>query len=113
MPYRCAACGRAFSDEAAVLNELACFRKCGGSLEPLPTLDGIDGIDAARLPYPVAQAAARLRAALDRSTDPCRALFLLRDAFETAVKYLGSVLLVEYLRGPVRTPALDATLLEK
>jgi hypothetical protein len=66
-----------------------------------------------RLPYPIALTASRLIDALASSTDVLKALILLKDSIEAAVKYAGSVLLVDYLRSPARTPEWDDALLEK
>ena len=45
--------------------------------------------------------------------DVLKALFALKDCLEAAIKYLGAVLLVEYLRSPARTRAFNEQLLEK
>jgi WD40 repeat protein len=115
MPHRCTRCGRVVDDAFAADNDGLCARRCGGRLEPVPPLGvpDLDGLDLAPLPYPVALTAGRLAAALRGAADPCRAVFLLKDGFEAAVKYLGSVLLVEYLRGPARAPDRDTALLER
>src|SRR5207248_10794784 len=113
-PPRCTRCGRAVDDASATENAGLCTRRCGGRLEPVPAPDlpDLDGLDPSPLPYPVALTAGRLGAGLRGAADTCRAVFLLKDCFEGVVKYLGSVLLVEYLRGPARTPDRDARLLE-
>jgi WD40 repeat protein len=60
----------------------------------------------------VALTARRLRRAPD-AADAVRTLFLLRDCFEAAVKYLGAVLLAEYSRGPAATPGRSQILAER
>src|SRR5262249_42956902 len=40
-------------------------------------------------------------------------LFLLKDCFEASIKYLGAVLLIEYIRNPFATPERNEELLKK
>ena len=57
--------------------------------------------------------ARRLDEALHSSTDVLKTLFLLKDCVEAGIKYLGSILLVEYLRSPACTTQRNDELLEK
>jgi WD40 repeat protein len=83
------------------------------SLMTAPPVD-LSDLDLHCLPYPVALTARRLADALDEpGHDPLKALFLLKDAFEAAVKFLGAVLLVEFGRQPVATAARKEELLNR
>lgn len=70
-------------------------------------------VDLSALPYPVALTAGRLRQAIESSADVLKTLFVLKDCFEAAVKYLGAVLVTDYLRSPARKPERNETLLER
>jgi WD40 repeat protein len=113
--FRCRVCSRVWDDANAEDNSFCCFQRCGGRLEPVAplALPDLEGIDLARLPYPVALTARRLGDALHASTDVLKTLFLLKDTVEAAIKFLGSILLVEYLRSPACTRARNAGLVEK
>ena len=113
--YRCPKCHRLWHDDNARDNLLACLAVCGARLEPVPAVgsDALVGIDPSCLPYPVALTAERLHAALDRSSDVLRTLFLLKDAAETALKYAAAVLLTEYLRSEARTAERNELILKK
>ena len=113
--YRCTKCGEPWDDSRAQDNDLSCTKRCGGRLELVPPLGLADlrGLDLQRLPYPVALTARRLEEALGASTDVLKTLFLLKDCFEAGIKYLGSLLLVEYLRSPACTTQRNDALLEK
>jgi hypothetical protein len=73
----------------------------------------LEGLDLGRLPYPVALTAGRLLRTLESSHDALKTLFTLKDCFEATIKYLGAVLLVEYLRSPAATPERNEALLQK
>jgi WD40 repeat protein len=113
--YRCTKCGEPWDDSRAQDNDLSCTKRCGGRLELVPPLGLADlrGLDLQRLPYPVALTARRLEEALDASTDVLKTLFLLKDGLEASLKYLGALLLVEYLRNPACTTQRNDALLEK
>jgi len=113
--FQCRVCSRLWDDANAEENAFRCFHRCGGRLEPVPplVLPDREGIDPDRLAYPVALTSRRLEEALRASTDVLKTLFLLKDAVEAAIKFLGSILLVEYLRSPACTPERNAGLLEK
>src|SRR4051794_30104427 len=100
--FHCRVCSRLWDDDNAEKKAFRCFHRCGGTLEPATplALTELEGIDLAGLPYPVALTARRLDEAIHASTDVLKTLFLLKDAVEGAIKFLGSVLLVEYLRSP-------------
>ncbi len=112
--YRCAKCGQPWDDERARDNDLTCTRRCGGTLAPVAplALPDLEGWDLGRLPYPAALTAQRLASALQASGDVLKALFLLKDCFEAAVKYLGAVLLADYRRSPACTAERTEVLLK-
>jgi len=74
---------------------------------------GLGDVDLSALPYPVALTGGRLRQAIESSADVLKTLFVLKDCFEAAVKYLGAVLVTDYLRSPACKPERNETLLEK
>ncbi len=113
--YRCPRCGQLWHDSPAEDNGLSCTKRCGSRLEAVPPLGLADlrGLDLQRLPYSVALTAWRLDEALQSSTDVLKTLFLLKDCAEAAIKFVGSILLVEYLRSPACTTQRNAVLLEK
>jgi len=57
--------------------------------------------------------ACRLRHAIESSADALKKLFVLKDCFEATIKYLGVVLVTDYLRSPACKPERNETLLEK
>lgn len=62
----------------------------------------------------MALTAGRLGAAVaSPGGDVLKTLFTLKDCVVASVKYLGAVLLAEYLRSPARTPGFNEQLLEK
>ena len=110
MTYRCDRCSRQLDEAVAAALAKRC--PCGGVLGEA----GLGEIDADRLPYPLALTLGKLRVALaDTASDagPLAALFALKDCFEAGVKFLGSVLVAEYLAGPGRSAERDAALIEK
>ena len=114
MTYRCQKCGRTYDDQCAIGNEPVCAGTCGGRLEPvvLPDLPDLEKIRLADVPYPVALTARRLCDALKSQTAVLKTLFMVRDCFESAIKYLGVLLLTGYFRDPSRTAEQDRVLLE-
>jgi WD40 repeat protein len=75
---------------------------------PAPVL--LDRLDLHRLPYPVALTARRFLAG---DSDPLRSLFRLKDCLEASVRYLGAMLLVEFLRSPAATDQARDDLLQQ
>jgi hypothetical protein len=74
-----------------------------------PAADRLDRLDLSRLPYPVALTAGRF---LTGDVDPLRCLFRLKDCLEASIKYLGAILLAEFLRSPAATDQARGDLLQ-
>ncbi len=66
-----------------------------------------------RLPYPVALTAQRLEDGLASDEDVVKTLLRLKDCFEASIKYLGSVVLVDYFHSPAVQSARTEALLQK
>jgi len=73
----------------------------------------LSGLDLPRLPYPVALTAQRLHQDVAAGGDLVRTHTYLRDAFEAVLKYLGALLLVEYLPSATASQAQKEALLRK
>ena len=111
MQYSCDQCRKPL--DAVFAAALAYRCPCGGMLALTAMPDALAGIDAGHLPYPVALTLSRLRLALADDFSPLASLFAVKDCFEAAVKFMGSVLVAEYLGSAARAAARDEALLEK
>jgi hypothetical protein len=95
-------------------NYLVCG-ECGQTLpaDPAPLGTMIVLPDLEWLPYPVALTAQRLAESHRQGRDRIRLHLELKDCFEAGLRYLGSILLAEYLQSDRRSAERDERLLTR
>jgi WD40 repeat protein len=100
--FRCIKCGQLLNEGFAIKNGRKCSRDCGGDLMAA-TVERFLRVNVDLLPQPIAVTATRLDDTLASSGDLIATLFQFKDCFEASIKFLGAVLLAEYIRSPIAT----------